>query len=135
MSDDTKKYLHYSPIDVWMFNAAPICNIGKYGDITTTRESVTCPDCNRILDALDVPAPVVDMFAPELSVVVIGTCSCTPCRECKGTGSVFISFDGQYIGSHRWDDMDEMITCEECYGSGIETTCDYCIELEEAEAE
>lgn len=47
--------LHYSPIDVWMFNAAPICNVGKYGDITTTRESVTCPDCNRILDAIDFP--------------------------------------------------------------------------------
>ena len=75
MTDDAKKYLHYSPIDVWMFNAAPICNVGKYSDITTTRESVTCPDCNRILDALDLPAPVVDMFVPDLPIC--GVCETT----------------------------------------------------------
>ncbi len=64
-------------------------------------------------------------------------CTCTPCRTCKGSGVIYFSFSGEYLGRHRLDDMDEMETCEECGGDGIEDICDHCRarqeEAEEAE--
>jgi hypothetical protein len=69
-------------------------------------------------------------------------CRCVRCSECNGTGTVWFSFGspayggGQYLGSHRSDDMDEMETCDECRGSGISEECDTCSfqrEIEEAD--
>jgi len=38
--------------------------------------------------------------------------------------------DGTYLGSRRCDDLDEMETCEECRGTGIDIVCDHCQEIE-----
>lgn len=57
-------------------------------------------------------------------------CTCTPCQECEGTGRVWFSFSGEYLRKRRMDDMDEMETCEECNGTGIEDVCDHCREIE-----
>lgn len=59
------------------------------------------------------------------------TCSCIVCEECDGTGHVWISFGGKYLGRSRCDDMDSLETCEECRGSGVSETCDYCYNLEQ----
>lgn len=59
------------------------------------------------------------------------TCSCVPCSECNGSGSVWFAFGGRYLGRGRCDDMDELETCDECRGSGISEMCDYCREQEE----
>jgi len=61
-------------------------------------------------------------------------CSCTSCKECGGTGNIWISFAGTYMGKHRWDDLDEMDQCDQCDGSGITAICDYCLMLDEIEA-
>lgn len=61
------------------------------------------------------------------------SCSCTPCQECDGSGRVWFAFDGTYLRRHRCDDMDEMETCEECHGSGIDEMCDECRDLQEEE--
>lgn len=58
-------------------------------------------------------------------------CSCVPCDECDGSGSVWVSFGGKYLGRNRCDDMDRLETCEECRGSGFSEMCDYCYNLEE----
>lgn len=59
------------------------------------------------------------------------TCSCTPCSECKGSGTVFYSFSGDYLGNnHRMDDMDELAVYEECGGTRIENMCDECCKRE-----
>jgi len=58
-------------------------------------------------------------------------CTCTSCKGCGGTGNVWFSMTGEYIGNHHWDDLDELETCEECHGTGIDEICDYCRELEE----
>jgi hypothetical protein len=58
-------------------------------------------------------------------------CQCVTCPECRGTGNVFFSFGGRhYLGSSRWDDLDEMETCDNCRG-GIIQKCDRCGELDE----
>jgi RecJ-like exonuclease len=64
------------------------------------------------------------------------TCQCVQCEECKGSGSVWRSFSGKYLGRHRCDDMDELETCEECRGSGVTETCEECqMKIEEYELE
>lgn len=64
-------------------------------------------------------------------------CECVSCPECRGSGSVWFSFAGPgrgtYLGSSRWDDLDEMEACDTCGGSGIAELCDRCGELEELE--
>jgi hypothetical protein len=60
-------------------------------------------------------------------------CKCVRCRECGGSGSVWFSFDKQYLGTHRCDDLDELETCEECGGSGISETCQECLDIYEKE--
>jgi len=30
------------------------------------------------------------------------TCSCVSCKECKGTGNVWVSFTREYLGSSIW---------------------------------
>ena len=59
------------------------------------------------------------------------TCTCIPCSECDGTGTVWYSFSGEYLGKHRCDDLDELETCSECHGSGISELCDECAERED----
>jgi hypothetical protein len=65
-------------------------------------------------------------------------CECIKCSECGGTGYVWISFSGKYLGNHRCDDLDEMDTCESCGGDGLSDLCDGCreaIEKDEIEEE
>ncbi len=59
------------------------------------------------------------------------TCECVRCASCKGSGSVWFSFDKKYLGTHRRDDLDELETCEDCGGSGIDSECEECRELAE----
>lgn len=72
-----------------------------------------------------------------IDAVVARRCQCVTCSECRGTGSVWYSFGGPgrgtYLGSHRWDDLDEMETCDICGGHGITEKCDRCCELDELE--
>ena len=64
------------------------------------------------------------------------SCQCVPCSECGGTGVVFRSFTGNYLGNHRCDDLDEMETCDECGGDGLSEMCEECqLKAEEAEEE
>jgi hypothetical protein len=69
-------------------------------------------------------------FLVDSGLVKIGdnkmTCSCVPCKQCNGTGTIWISFSGEYLGSHRCDDLDEMDGCEFCDGTGVESWCDEC---------
>jgi hypothetical protein len=65
-------------------------------------------------------------------------CQCVLCGECMGSGSVWVSFSGDYLGSGRCDDLDTLETCETCEGSGITERCYECqealdLELDEAE--
>jgi hypothetical protein len=55
-------------------------------------------------------------------------CKCVSCRECHGSGHVWVTMGGQYLGSARSSDMDDMETCPECRGDGIEEVCDECEE-------
>ena len=67
------------------------------------------------------------------------TCRCVRCGECNGTGTVWFTFGsalyggGQYLGSSRCDDLDEMETCGECRGSGISEECENCADHREME--
>ena len=58
-------------------------------------------------------------------------CTCAKCPECGGTGDVWISFSGEYLGRFRCDDLDELDVCPLCDGSGILDMCDACREAEE----
>ncbi len=53
-------------------------------------------------------------------------CKCIICAECDGTGNIWISFSGEYLGNHRCDDQDEIEECPECDGNGISDMCDDC---------
>lgn len=53
-------------------------------------------------------------------------CECVSCRECGGSGTIWISFSGKYLGNHRCDDLDSLDSCEECGGSGLTEMCDEC---------
>jgi hypothetical protein len=59
------------------------------------------------------------------------TCTCISCDECGGSGNVWVSFTGKYLGRSRCDDLDDLETCEECSGSGFFEMCDECLEKEE----
>lgn len=59
-------------------------------------------------------------------------CTCSSCPSCNGTGNVWFSFTGEYLGRSRCDDLDTMETCEDCNGTGVFDTCDRCRDLEEA---
>lgn len=62
------------------------------------------------------------------------TCTCTPCKYCDGSGAIWYSCDGEYIG-RRNDDMGHYELCEECRGTGIEDLCEECRQIEEEENE
>lgn len=53
-------------------------------------------------------------------------CRCVTCGDCGGSGNVWFSFGGEYLGNRRCDDLDSMEPCEDCGGSGIVETCDRC---------
>ena len=61
-------------------------------------------------------------------------CECVSCSACGGTGTVWFSLSGRYLGNKRCDDLDTLEHCEECGGSGIIETCTRCQLLEEDEA-
>lgn len=60
-------------------------------------------------------------------------CKCERCGECNGSGTIWFDFQGNYLGHHRCDDLDEPDNCPECSGSGIIDQCDHCNALEEDE--
>lgn len=60
-------------------------------------------------------------------------CKCVRCAECGGTGNIWVSLSGEYLGNSRCDDFDELDTCEDCDGTGITETCDDCREWQEEE--
>ena len=53
-------------------------------------------------------------------------CKCTICPVCGGTGYVWYSSNGEYLGKGRCDDMDILEDCEVCEGTGIEFCCYEC---------
>lgn len=57
-------------------------------------------------------------------------CECVSCADCGGSGIVWFSFDGEYLGRRHCDDLDRMEPCDTCYGRGTVETCTRCIELE-----
>ena len=66
-------------------------------------------------------------------------CTCTKCPDCNGTGNIWVSFSGKYLGTNRCDDLDEMESCPTCGGEGITDYCQECCdayrEMEEEEEE
>lgn len=60
-------------------------------------------------------------------------CECVSCSSCGGSGNVWFSLGGRYLGNHRCDDLDELETCEECRGSGTIETFDRCAMLDDYE--
>lgn len=60
-------------------------------------------------------------------------CECIECPECGGTGNVWVSFSGKYLGNRRCDDLDEMESCPQCGGSGIDYMCEECAYAQEEE--
>jgi hypothetical protein len=54
------------------------------------------------------------------------TCECVLCDECRGTGRVWYSFSGRYLGNKRCDDLDSLDSCAQCNGSGFSEICDKC---------
>jgi hypothetical protein len=59
-------------------------------------------------------------------------CSCISCKECNGTGNVWRSFSGEYLGSNRSDDLDKMEACSRC-DEGVVEFCQECIDSFEDE--
>jgi hypothetical protein len=64
------------------------------------------------------------------SEIIARPCTCYPCPECRGHGTVWYAFDGSYLGDHRCDDLDDLRHCDNCDGGVIEI-CDRCAELAE----
>ena len=62
-------------------------------------------------------------------------CQCVRCIDCGGSGVVWYSFAGEYLGNTRCDDLDDYDMCPECGGSRISELCDECRELEYEEAD
>ncbi len=56
------------------------------------------------------------------------TCECISCPECNGTGMVWWSFSGKYLGNRRCDDLDEMESCDRCGGEEVDIVCDECLD-------
>lgn len=61
-------------------------------------------------------------------MTLIAVCHCVQCGECGGSGCVWVSFSGEYLGARRCSDFDDLETCDECNGSGLEFLCDECAE-------
>lgn len=56
------------------------------------------------------------------------SCTCKPCQICGGTGIVYYHpTTGAYLGKNRpIDGFADEEGCFDCYGLGIEETCDEC---------
>jgi len=61
-------------------------------------------------------------------------CECLICDYCHGSGMVWVSKIGEYLGNHPCDDTDELETCPFCDGTGITAVCYECT-LSEIECE
>lgn len=61
-------------------------------------------------------------------------CTCVSCGECGGSGNVWFSFGGRYLGNRRCDDLDDLRTCEECGGSGLAEMCEVCQDERDVDA-
>ena len=59
------------------------------------------------------------------------TCRCVSCGECLGSGFAWVDFWGRHLGARRCDDLDELVRCEECGGSGLSEECDECVSCED----
>ena len=59
------------------------------------------------------------------------TCKCERCDTCGGTGHIWRHMDGD-ISPTRCDDLDELVTCPDCNGRGIDE-CEECAMAEEEE--
>lgn len=59
-------------------------------------------------------------------------CTCVRCSECGGTGDVWYTSAGEYLGNCRSDDLDELDFggCPECDGLGIVEQCYNCASAE-----
>jgi hypothetical protein len=57
-------------------------------------------------------------------------CKCTSCFDCNGSGTVWRSWAGEYLGNSRCDDLDELLSCDSCGGSGIDYYCEECQQAE-----
>lgn len=53
-------------------------------------------------------------------------CECVICEECGGSGDVWESIGGMYLGKYRIDDLAHMITCPICDGEGVLEYCWEC---------
>ncbi len=62
-------------------------------------------------------------------------CKCVICPECGGSGDVWESITGEYIGWAHIDDLDHLITCPMCDGEGILEYCSACLQAEEEDRE
>lgn len=63
------------------------------------------------------------------------SCTCTTCADCRGSGIVWFSFSGNYLGSSRCDDLDDFESCHMCGGDGVVDICEECQRNMEEEAE
>lgn len=68
----------------------------------------------------------------EMKQVSDEPCTCVPCSECGGSGSVWFDFAERYLGNRRCDDLDNLEPCESCH-SGIVEVCSRCELLEDLE--
>lgn len=71
-------------------------------------------------------------YETERASIVARPCQCVTCADCRGTGTVWYSFEGRYLGNGRCDDLDDLRRCDMCEG-GIVQQCDRCTDLEELE--
>jgi hypothetical protein len=65
----------------------------------------------------------------------LAMCKCVSCGECGGSGTVWRSFSGKYLGNNRCDDLDDLEQCEDCGGSGLTEMCDECRDKMQEEQE
>lgn len=88
----------------------------------------------RTMRRLALPSKRDPKMQEAIDAVLARPCQCVSCGECRGSGSVWYSMGGAgrgtYLGHHRWDDLDEIETCDVCGGHGIVEMCDRCGELE-----
>lgn len=53
-------------------------------------------------------------------------CKCIDCPDCGGSGRVWFSLSGEYIGRYSCDDLDHLGICDTCNGSGVSKICAMC---------
>ena len=54
-------------------------------------------------------------------------CNCVYCPVCGGSGSVWFSFGGKFLGNRRSDDLDTIESCEFC-DNGVVEFCGECLD-------